>query len=175
MKGPMQPPQLHLDANRQGQVIVRLSGSWTIRSQPPDPEEIFAMLDPAAGHLAFTADALEAWDTRLLIFLKALLARARTAGLEVSLEGLPAGVRDLLVLAAAVPEQSPGKTGVRENLLTRIGQKTLHLWAQLHEIATLVRSSSPLWIYSPESGPSNPAIFLPLSRAAGWNHCRSFP
>ena len=56
------------------------------------------MLDPAAGHLAFTADSLEAWDTRLLIFLKALLARARTAGLEVSLEGLPAGVRDLLVL-----------------------------------------------------------------------------
>jgi len=134
----MQPPQCHLDAHRKGQIIVHLSGSWTIRSEPPDPDAILAALDPAGGTLGFTAEALEAWDTRLLIFLKTILARAQAAGMEVSLEGLPAGVRDLLALAAAVPEQSPGKGGPRENLLTRTGRKALLFGAQLREIATFI-------------------------------------
>ncbi len=134
----MQPPQFHLDTNRQGRTLVHLSGSWTIRSLPPAPESILAALDANKGALAFSAESLQAWDTRLLIFLKTVVAHAHTAGVEVDLEGLPAGVRDLLALAAAVPEQSPGKGDAQDNLVTRIGQRTLHLWGRLHEIATFI-------------------------------------
>ncbi|MGD9948707.1 MAG: ABC transporter permease [Desulfobulbus sp.] len=134
----MQPPQFDLNCSKQGEVQVTLRGTWTIHSEPPDPEPILKALDSDQLTLSFTTESLVVWDTRLLIFLKTLCTRARNSGVEVSLDGLPSGIRDLLALAEAVPEQTSAKAAPKEGPISRLGRNTLELFAQFREIATFI-------------------------------------
>ncbi|MDD2462406.1 MAG: ABC transporter permease [Desulfobulbus sp.] len=134
----MQPPQFHIDCSRQGQVCVRLSGTWTIHSEPPDPGPILTALNSSDLTLRFLSESLTAWDTRLLIFLKTVLAHARHLGIHATLDGLPHGVQGLLALAEAVPEQRTGGTGPKKAVITRLGSQVLTLLAQWQEIATFI-------------------------------------
>jgi phospholipid/cholesterol/gamma-HCH transport system permease protein len=134
----MQPPRFQLDRSQPGLIRIELSGTWTIHSAPPAPEPILAALDSSRLSLTFSADTLEAWDTRLLIFLKTVLAQARHQEIPVTLEGLPSGVRDLLALAEAVPEQTATQTPTAENPISRLGRQTLANLAQCREIATFI-------------------------------------
>lgn len=136
--GTMQPPQFDLNCSKQGEVQVTLRGTWTIHSEPPDPEPILKALDSDQLTLSFTTESLVVWDTRLLIFLKTLCTRARNSGVEVSLDGLPSGIRDLLALAEAVPEQTSAKAAPKEGPISRLGRNTLELFAQFREIATFI-------------------------------------
>ena len=134
----MQPPSFHLDGTHRGVVLVVLTGTWTIRTQPPDPGPILNALSAGTRRLSFTTDALAAWDTRLLIFLKQLVQKARDMGAEIDFSGLPGGVRDLLALAEAVPEQTALQRRAKDNLITRIGRRCIDLGGQSLEIATFI-------------------------------------
>ncbi len=120
-----------------GQVLVRLSGAWTLQTTPPLPQTLLADL-PTAAHVDFACETLEAWDTRLLIFLKAVLNAVRAQGGEAALNGLPPGVRRLLALSEAVPEHIVEPTTAHPWLTTRIGTQTLRLLDQWQEIATFI-------------------------------------
>ncbi len=132
----MQQPVFTLDRTQPEALLVRLGGSWHLHADPPGPEGLLTALAPGVRQLRFAADELEAWDTRLLIFLRTVLAAARQQGIEVRLDGLPAGVQRLLTLAAAVPEHAAASAPERLSLVERTGRRTLRLFEESRAVRT---------------------------------------
>jgi hypothetical protein len=74
----MTPPargELRCERRADDTLLVHLVGHWTIRAGAPIVTEMSQQLDarPPVRRLAFEAQALTAWDTRLLTFLRQVL------------------------------------------------------------------------------------------------------
>jgi len=130
------PPAFTLQRPLPGELTIVLSGAWTLHAHPPPPADLLAALDKTVRCLRFTCDALETWDTRLLVFLKTILETAEQRHIDVDRTGLPPGVLRLLTLSEAVPEQVTYSQPDREFLVTRIGRQVLTLVGQACELAT---------------------------------------
>jgi phospholipid/cholesterol/gamma-HCH transport system permease protein len=92
---------------------------------------VYQQLDasPPVRRLAFAAQALTAWDTRLLTFLRQVLEASTHRQIVVDQQGLPDGIRRLLALAAAVPEREGARRGAaRPSWLASIGTEVLAGW-----------------------------------------------
>ena len=122
----MQQPVFTLDRTQPEALLVRLGGSWHLHADPPGPEGLLTALAPGVRQLRFAADELEAWDTRLLIFLRPVLAAARQQGIEVRLDGL----------AEAVPEHTLDSGAARASLVERTGRRTLRLVEESRAVRT---------------------------------------
>src|SRR5215831_1766220 len=112
-------------------LLVRLVGHWTMRTSAPVVTEVYQQLDasPPLRRLAFEAQALTDWDSRLLTFLRQVLEASAQRQIAVELHGLPDGVRRLLALAAAVPEREGARRGAaRPSWLARLGTQVLASW-----------------------------------------------
>jgi len=110
---------------------VHLVGHWTIRAGAPVITELYQQLDahPPVRRLAFAAQELTAWDTRLLTFLRQVLEASTHRQIVVDQQGLPDGVRRLLALAAAVPEREGARRGTaRLSWLASLGTEVLAAW-----------------------------------------------
>jgi phospholipid/cholesterol/gamma-HCH transport system permease protein len=94
-------------------LLVRLMGPWTTRAGAPVVTEVYQQLDasPPVRRLAFEAQELTAWDSRLLTFVRHLLEASTQRQVVVEQQSLPEGVRRLLALAAAVPEREGARRG----------------------------------------------------------------
>jgi phospholipid/cholesterol/gamma-HCH transport system permease protein len=133
-----QPPGYSVGFPQQGQVQIHFNGSWTLRGAPPPPDDIVAAFTSSITELSFSCDDLEAWDTRLLIFLKTVLTAARSHNVDVVLAGLPHGAQRMLALSEAVAEQTVRGAGKHEWLLPRLGRQALQYLDQWREIATFI-------------------------------------
>src|SRR5215510_4511943 len=112
-------------------LLVHLVGHWTIRAGIPVVTEVYQQLDtsPPVRRLAFAAQELTAWDSRLLTFLRQVMEASSHRQLVVELQGLPEGVHRLLALAAAVPEREGARRGApRPAWLARLGTAGLANW-----------------------------------------------
>ncbi len=119
-------------------LLLQLTGTWTTHSPAPDPAALLhALEDRALQNLDFDCQGLGQWDTRLLIFLKTVIAVARKRQLRIALDHIPAGARRLLELSENVPEQATySSPPARPSLTTRIGLQTLKIFAACRETAT---------------------------------------
>lgn len=129
-------PVFTLDHSQSGTLTILLTGAWTLHTAPPSPQDLLAHIDSGTTRLAFACDGLEEWDTRLLIFLKAVFVVVRQGNIQVSQDGLPPGVRRLLALSEAVPEQVTASHSTPEPLVTRVGRAAMRLADQSLEVAT---------------------------------------
>ncbi len=118
-----------------GHLIVNLNGSWTLHTHPPVSTELLTALDDSIQHLAFACEELEAWDTRLLVILRTVIAAARKQQVAVDLTTLPPGAQRLLALSEAVPEKTTYTPSGRDSWVTRIGCKAIELSTQIREVA----------------------------------------
>lgn len=99
-----------------------LSGRWTVDTALPAVDGAVAALGEGQA-LGFDCRGLEAWDSRLLVYLRRLVTRCHERGITIDDTGLPDGVRRLLRLADAVPErQGSQRAGQEPALLHRIGE-----------------------------------------------------
>lgn len=102
-RGAVDPNRARLALARKGEVLeVRFYGSWTLESAArPLLNELDRALEEA-GLLRTVLDgsAVERWDSRLVVLLARLHARARERGIELALRRFPRGVGKLLALAA---------------------------------------------------------------------------
>ena len=131
----MQQPIFTIHHPQPGHLLLSLHGSWTLHTDPPAPTELLAALDNSTRYLAFACEELEDLDTRLLIFLRTVIAVGRSRQIEIDLAGLPPGAKRLLSLSEAVPEKTTYDTTAREPFVTRIGRLAIHLFAQTREVA----------------------------------------
>jgi phospholipid/cholesterol/gamma-HCH transport system permease protein len=108
-------------------VVVRLSGTWRLRSGLPSAEAVAGELSLVSPRLVtFDAGKLEGWDSALVAFLARISEVCRERGVHLDRESLPAGVKRLLRLAEAVPEK-PGvrRSTSRASWLARVGEAAL--------------------------------------------------
>lgn len=110
-----------------GVLVVNIAGAWTHESRQPSPAAVALELArlPRAQRVEFDTVQLGKWDSGLLVFLMNVFDRCATAGVVVDQQRLPAGIRRLLELATAVPEQQGAR---RESqhvpFLARVGDLT---------------------------------------------------
>jgi len=112
-------------------LLLRLVGNWRMDTARPVVSEVYAQLDasPAVRRLAFEAQELTGWDSRLLTFLRQVMEASTHRQMVVEQHGLPEGVRRLLALAAAVPEREGARRGApRHAWLARLGTAVLANW-----------------------------------------------
>lgn len=99
---------------------VRLGGAWALSNTNPSSREILAALGHEFDHLRITCDALESWDSTLVIVLHALLDHSQNHSATVDISALPTGLGTLLNMAMADhPNTHPAQP--KANLFTRVG------------------------------------------------------
>jgi phospholipid/cholesterol/gamma-HCH transport system permease protein len=122
-------------------LLLRLVGNWRIYATAPVVTEVYQQLDasPAVRRLAFEAQELTGWDSRLLTFLRQLIEASTHRQMVVDQHGLPEGVRRLLALAAAVPEREGTRRGApRPSWLASIGTAVLASWKGAWEMVDFI-------------------------------------
>lgn len=121
-----------LDFNHPDPVTLNfvLKGSWQLQSALPPVEPIIQKLSssPQLERISFSSAAIISWDSGLLVFLSRLIRYCHQKNLQVITDGLPAGVRKLLDLAAsshAIKDTSQHASNA--SLLSRIGNTTMDM------------------------------------------------
>jgi phospholipid/cholesterol/gamma-HCH transport system permease protein len=116
---------LGVERNEDGTLVVRLSGSWSLKGGLPSVADLERQIDGDA-RLSFDTRELAAWDSSLLAFLTRVIDFGRMQHIAVDRTGLPPGIRKLLDLAEAVPERKGArKTAIDRPLLERVGDATI--------------------------------------------------
>ena len=134
-------PQLDYIATPSGTLTLRLAGAWTTQTNIPPTAEVLARLESGAAFtvLAFDCAELSRWDSRLLTFLKALIAGQEALGRRIDRSGLPRGIQGMLALANAVPEREDvhriDKPG---GLLALLGGHALRGWRDFLHLADFI-------------------------------------
>ena len=123
----MQQADLQYARRPDGTLHVALGGEWTLARKIPAPSRLFAEIEkvPRPGTVLLDAKVLGAWDSGLLTFLLALLARCSQLGIAVDRHALPRGVERLLALATAVPARIAPRARGPEPFLASVGEAAL--------------------------------------------------
>jgi phospholipid/cholesterol/gamma-HCH transport system permease protein len=132
------PPDSRIRIDRYGAdtLAIRLSGDWKLGQGLPSTASVIREIEsrqPVRGVILEDA-RIRGWDSGLLTFLIKIVDFCSTAGIQVTADALPEGVRRLLALARAVPARAGAKKeSRREPFLPRIGSQTLSVWRSTQE------------------------------------------
>ncbi len=121
-------PGFQLSREGEERLTVVLSGSWNIRNELLDPDEIIREIQssPQIRLVSFRTHDLSGWDSSLVTFLLKLFRFAAREGIEVERASLPNGVVRLLDLALAVPEREDTHAKrPKETFVSRIGESVI--------------------------------------------------
>ncbi len=135
------PGELLLRQPSEDTLTLVLSGRWNLGEALPSAEEVRKQVEstPHIRQIAFDTEKLSDWDTGLLTFLTRL--RKFCSGSQITLDssGLPDGARQLLALAAAVPEQKGArKAEGKVSFLTLLGNETVGFFQSAGELLEFV-------------------------------------
>lgn len=100
---------------------VTFTGRWRLDQDLPSIDVLTSELDDKVNRIVFITD-LSSWDSGFLAFVSSLIEVCTEKNINVEQEGLPEGVRHLLAMAGAVPEQKiAGREHTKHNPLFRMG------------------------------------------------------
>ncbi|HWH71379.1 MAG TPA: ABC transporter permease, partial [Candidatus Sulfotelmatobacter sp.] len=95
--------------------------------------------DPAVRCLEFDTAGLAGWGSRLVAFVSRCADLSRERNVEFRGEGLPEGVRGLLRLANAVPENIDAHRGpAKAHFLQTLGERTIQGWQGISGLFTFL-------------------------------------
>lgn len=130
------PAIAEFDRADTGLLRIILRGSWRGGSETPSPAGVDAGLASGVTCVTFEARELADWDTRLVSYVRRTLRECEARSIAVDRSGLPRGVQQLLVLAAAVPERQTRQRTSPEPMLARIGSDALAVLASVRSFST---------------------------------------
>ena len=110
---------------------VILSGSWKLGKPLPSTDDVRQKVESSGPirQISFNAEKLGEWDSGLLIFLRKLWKLCSSSDIALDSSGLPNGARQILELAAAVPENKEAhKAEGRITLLTHLGNQAVEFF-----------------------------------------------
>jgi phospholipid/cholesterol/gamma-HCH transport system permease protein len=140
-KNGSEKPAIIVTVEGTGQVILDLSGDWTLGQPIPGMEELQRLLssETPPRTLTLKASKLNNWDSVLLTFLNKLRTRCLEGQVSLQTPDLPTGVQRLLALAAAVPERKGARReDAREPLLERVGNRSLNAFQSVNTMLAFV-------------------------------------
>jgi phospholipid/cholesterol/gamma-HCH transport system permease protein len=122
-------------------LLLMLSGSWKLGEALPSAADIQKRLE-AVGEvdaIAFDTQQLAGWDSGLLTFLQRLRRLCEDKRIRIESSGLPEGARQLLALAAAVPEKKDArKPHERQPFLAVVGNETADFFVSTGKLLTFI-------------------------------------
>jgi phospholipid/cholesterol/gamma-HCH transport system permease protein len=121
-------PKVVFDRLDPENLVVRLSGAWSIEHGLPRTPELHQEMVSRGGILrvSFDTNELSSWDSSILTFLAAVVDISSKKRIEINKEGLPEGVVKLLALASAVPEKKDARAPVAHvPFFSRVGESAL--------------------------------------------------
>jgi phospholipid/cholesterol/gamma-HCH transport system permease protein len=122
-------------------LLLALSGSWKLGEALPSAADIQKRLEEAGGieAIAFDTRKLAGWDTGLLAFLQRLRRLCEDNRVRIDSGGLPKGARQLLALAATVPEKKDArKPYERQPFLAMVGDETADFFASTGRLLAFI-------------------------------------
>ena len=129
-----------------GEILaIHLSGKWQLGKDVPSSENVRAELTarPTAKGIVFNTDGLSFWDSSILTFLVDVMKLSVKEGIQIEKDGLPAGVRQLMDLATAVPKKEDAEKSVaHESVLSRVGSDTILFIRSAGELISFVGETS---------------------------------
>ena len=150
--------------------VVHFSGLWVNGQPKPDMHLLHADIEaePELHTLHLEADHLVGWDSSLLIVIRQLCEWAESQGLSTHLEGMPDGVRNLIVLSRAVPENKQTQDTCQDDFLSTIGERALAAYRGLDGyFAFLGQLCIDLFAFIRGRGKLRSKDFLLILQAAG--------
>ncbi len=109
-------------------MTLTFSGAWRTEADRPDAAKVLDQIaNVTKGTTLFLRDGgITAWDSSLLVYLRAVQAVVGPVDNPVDGSGLPRGVQSLLRLAGAVPErQGVRRVSAKTSWVERIGLRCL--------------------------------------------------
>jgi phospholipid/cholesterol/gamma-HCH transport system permease protein len=133
--------QVAAERDREGKLVVRLAGTWTLEDGMPDLGAVEQALDerPPPASLAFDMQELHHWDSGVLAFVAKVEDLAKSHQVKVDRGGLPEPVQRLLTIAEAVPEKQgarPAETA--DSWIARVGLAAMRAWDQAVSAVTFL-------------------------------------
>lgn len=109
-------------------LAIRLSGVWRVDQGLPSAEPVIREIESRQLVRGVTLEdaGISGWDSGLLIFLIKIVDFCSKAGIPVTGDALPEGVRRLLALAKAVPARTGAEKISRgEPFFFRVGSQAV--------------------------------------------------
>ncbi len=136
--------EVRLKRQREGELLVGLSGSWRLTSSLPSGDELGKQIDPnQVRRIVFETGELKDWDSGLLTFLIKVNQFCSQNRIEFETRGLPQGARRLLKLATAVPEREGARKKPKKKLfLDLLGAKAILFWRSTVDMVDFLGEAS---------------------------------
>jgi len=122
-------------------LTVHLKGKWQLETEVPSTKEMLDQLDqhPSIKRIVFDSTELGSWDSSLPIFFFEISKLAAKKNTEIQKDGLPAGVRQLIDLATAVPrKEDASQTVSRAGFFARVGSEVVDFAKSAGELITFI-------------------------------------
>lgn len=122
-------------------LTVHLAGPWRMRHGLPTGDLLIRELMRAGEvrRVVFEASDLKDWDSGLLVYVTHAIEICKARKIDSDISGLPAGVKRLIDLAEAVPENKDAETKVDTRpFVERVGRSTINYLDGLDEFAAFL-------------------------------------
>src|SRR5512136_2785337 len=132
--------EISLKQEKDGELLVVLSGSWRLASLLPSADELTRQIDTGqVRRIAFKTDELKDWDSSLLTFLIEVNQFCSQNNIQFETQDLPRGARLLLKLASEVPERKGVRTELKkEFFVSLMGTKAIDFYRSANEMIAFV-------------------------------------
>jgi phospholipid/cholesterol/gamma-HCH transport system permease protein len=123
--------KLHFEPQAEDTLRVNLSGSWKLRELLPSADDVHKKAESTGNirSITFNSEKMENWDSGLLTFLRNLSRLCSSSNMTMDGSGLPDGARQILALAAAVPEKKDArKAEGHAAFLVHLGNETVNFY-----------------------------------------------
>lgn len=137
----MTAARLRLSHPAAGILQVQVSGSWSLKDEPPSASEAERAIDGGAAlsRLCFDSDGLEGWDSSLVNVIFRLARAGDRAGIAFDASGLPGELRALLDLARTVPpHEVDGERRPAPSFLADVGTDTVNFFRSAADILRFI-------------------------------------
>jgi len=134
-------PEIHVSKQNKDELLIRLQGDWIIGQEIPSDEKIKNAIEsgPEVHRIVFDTSNLAEWDSSLLTFLIKLDELRASRDIKADQAGLPDGVRRLLDLAFAVPENKDARRKTeRASFLYQVGKETINFVKSTSEMLAFI-------------------------------------
>ena len=134
-------PALRIQETSDTALSVLFSGNWSRGHTFPDAGIFTEKISntPRITSIRLYAEQLKNWDSLFVSFLFRLTESCRGSCVELDYSGLPAGVRKLLALAAAVPQHTDTRNNrMPTGLIEYTGRRALYLWKETVEFSAFI-------------------------------------
>lgn len=126
-------------------LLVVLSGSCMLSGVRPSPDEVRRRIEsvPSLCCIGFDSQKLGEWDSGLLTFIKVLRKLCQEKGIQLDGSGLPKGARQLLAMAAAVPEKKDARKAEKKlPFLVMVGNEAVDFFQSTGKMLEFVGDAS---------------------------------